>query len=897
MFTDLHHEALSAPSFDPFDVPELCKKREITVEDLHVGGTHKCIFILKYEGSGGEKGVTAVFSSNGGEMPSPGNRNFPSHRVQEVWTQMVQKGVKGEYLRDILMFYLQHNLFPPLDQQSYNALLLTFSAKGVNKKMKNILEEISLYLQNSIAETVRFSSNTFATAELLSVIQVGGLLPLLDVSTVDKLVRLLEDNDLWHGEKGKVLFFLCQAAGLFPDLISMDHVVRLNRLLSSWLWTPLTPMSTGSQLFGRFESAATEVDGSPAADIFTVLTIEMATFPFLRAKRVSPLRRLPSTCHLNEESVNIFNNSQMMNVHTFSVIKEWLNNVPESSSDQTVEHALLLDAVKEYCNIVVEQCFRKAQKEDVGLQKAVMCEVLNIIHRVVQLDRSRASKTLILVKRIYTHISDRFKSDNRDISILVRVFRFLLEFGDSTGYTPQHLYELFLGDTLYRCYSSGLAAWDIAVFLCEQHNKLELLLSRFFPNILKLVACHPAALVEEFLHLLPAMISSANAMELFSSLLDLPLLSATLLLHQAPAVVQLDVASPLWSRLLESVSNPAHQLHYTYLLRKESGKMDTPGRHNIQPSGSKGGTHISPVINCRFSSYLEVLADLRVHPLVMTCSEVTPLLIDVFLSAVEHQGNPHSLAEVLITMLRKVNKLYNVDGYPAAVYKILSKHLRQIVQLCPEGLLTNENEVSTYLSILDNCDTALDFYTHLVWAVGELASSTKSAHCNNYDVMTRLYETVESALYEILGQLSSKCVSLKLINIIAATLAKLASRCEDLIPRVMLCFHKVSTGISNTGLPTVDKQIVQSRVDELACILRNPTIAASVLTSSREEDPALSAVFASSSDDDGFTVVSHRKNNSANSNVCEDTVVHCSRARKLRTGNKTATDLQTVNKA
>nr|CAD7416122.1 unnamed protein product [Timema poppensis] len=226
----------------------------------------------------------------------------------------------------------------------------------------------------------------------------------------------------------------------------------------------------------------------------------------------------------------------------------------------------------------------------------------------------------------------------------------------------------------------------------------------------------------------------------------------------------------------------------------------------------------------------------------MTCSEVTPLLIDVFLSAVEHQGNPHSLAEVLITMLRKVNKLYNVDGYPAAVYKILSKHLRQIVQLCPDGLLTNENAVSTYLSILDNCDTALDFYTHLVWAVGELASSTKSAHCNNYDVMTRLYETVESALYEILGKLSSKCVSLKLINIMAATLAKLASRCEDLIPRVMLCFHKVSTGISNTGLPTVDKQIVLSRVDELACILRNPTIAASVLTSSREEDPALSAV-------------------------------------------------------
>nr|CAD7201566.1 unnamed protein product [Timema douglasi] len=52
---------------------------------------------------------------------------------------------------------------------------------------------------------------------------------------------------------------------------------------------------------------------------------------------------------------------------------------------------------------------------------------------------------------------------------------------------------------------------------------------------------------------------------------------------------------------------------------------------------------------------------------------------------------------------------------------------------------------------------------------------------------------------------------------------------------------------------------------------------------------------ASASADDGFTVVSRRKNNSANS-VREDPPAQRSRARKLLTGNKTATDLQTVNR-
>lgn len=67
-------------------------------------------------------------------------------------------------------------------------------------------------------------------------------------------------------------------------------------------------------------------------------------------------------------------------------------------------------------------------------------------------------------------------------------------------------------------------------------------------------------------------------MQVFHSLIDLPALSATLCLHQAPAVLQLDQsagsAGPQWMSLLETVHSPAFQPVFSFMLRMESGKGD-----------------------------------------------------------------------------------------------------------------------------------------------------------------------------------------------------------------------------------------------------------------------------------------------------------------------------------
>jgi hypothetical protein len=112
--------------------------------------------------------------------------------VQELWNQIFQKGVKGEILRDILMFYFQRKVFSPPPQKSYD-VLVTFSAKGISRKMKTvifqILEEICPCLESSIVETLSFSANNSVTIELMNCILVGGFVPLLDESAMERLFR------------------------------------------------------------------------------------------------------------------------------------------------------------------------------------------------------------------------------------------------------------------------------------------------------------------------------------------------------------------------------------------------------------------------------------------------------------------------------------------------------------------------------------------------------------------------------------------------------------------------------------------------------------------------------------------------------------------------------------
>ena len=117
------------------------------------------------------------------------------------------------------------------------------------------------------------------------------------------------------------------------------------------------------------------------------------------------------------------------------------------------------------------------------------------------------------------------------ISIIQQPYLLYCKFsGAVTGYNPQHFCTNFFRDVVYRSYSSEMAAFDIATFILDNINnttalqQLQQLITRYFPNLLKLIACHPASLVEEFTELIPAFMTPSTTVEV------LPLINKLILM-------------------------------------------------------------------------------------------------------------------------------------------------------------------------------------------------------------------------------------------------------------------------------------------------------------------------------------------------------------------------------
>uniref|UniRef100_A0AAY5LBI1 Adaptor related protein complex 5 subunit zeta 1 n=1 Tax=Esox lucius TaxID=8010 RepID=A0AAY5LBI1_ESOLU len=144
----------------------------------------------------------------------------------------------------------------------------------------------------------------------------------------------------------------------------------------------------------------------------------------------------------------------------------------------------------------------------------------------------------------------------------------------------------------------------------------------------------------------------------------------------------------------------------------------------------------------------------------------------------------------------------------------------------PSLVVDQSRELLEFAGITANVHSKEELYTHVVWVLGEYLSVSSDPRCS-VDLVTSCFEALEAVLFEVT---SSGCPSPRVVTSLLSTLAKLASRSHDLIPRVSLFLSKLRSGAISWCHSEEDVVAIVTRGEELWSLLKLPSVALSVLT-------------------------------------------------------------------
>uniref|UniRef100_A0A1A8SFL2 Adaptor-related protein complex 5, zeta 1 subunit n=1 Tax=Nothobranchius rachovii TaxID=451742 RepID=A0A1A8SFL2_9TELE len=611
--------------------------------------------------------------------------------------------------------------------------------------------------------------NTHAAALLLS--QARSRADLSNLCA--QLIRSLESRPS-EGPTQSLMFTLPVLNTVFtlsPECLTEDHVTLLSKKLVDWL---------------RYASIV-QGGGASSGGFFTGP----------RSRQPLPIAELDDDRSEVEGSV-------------VSVV-----SVTSSSSRLLPPKERLREKAFQYCQRLIEQCDRRAQKKaDSELQKACLVEAVCILDCVCAEDASMVYRAFPCMKALFGRLS----SDLSFARVLLPIAQFYLNHGEMDTVDCERVWKLVFGQFPAELFNDAFLAYELLRFL---RLNLENIQSRapefvqFFPNFLKFLAWDSPAVVEDFVDLLPSLVTTGTAVELLHTLLDLPCLTATLVLQLRSTC--LPIADPNSRGLLslEAFRNPAFRGLFLFLLRAQAGSGDTIDR--------LGTLH-------------ELLAEAADWPRVVRCAQTVPVLLHVYFNTVVKMDDRKLLAHLVLVMLERSSLLLRIPSYSKEIHRVFSCHLRRLCKLHPSLVVDQSHELLEFAGATANVYNKEEVYTHVVWVLGEYLSVSSDSRCS-VKLITSCFEALEAVLFEITSSTpppGTICPAPRVITTLMSALAKLASRSHDLIPRASLFLSKLRTVSRNGSVAWCadeeDLVAIVTRGEELWSLLKAPGVAQSVLT-------------------------------------------------------------------
>ncbi|KAM8765208.1 AP-5 complex subunit zeta-1 isoform 2-T2 [Rhynchonycteris naso] len=644
-------------------------------------------------------------------------------------------------------------------------------------------------------------------------------------SVGQRVFKVLESRQPDGPSLRPLLPVVSKVASLAPDTLHEDQTKLLNKRLADWLRYASVQQGPAHSSGGFFSTPRvrqpgpiTEVDGAVATDFFTVLSTGQR-----------------------------FTEDQWLNMQAFSMLRAWLlhgspegSGAPDTDDKSELEGStlsvlstasstsrLLLPQERlrekafEYCQRLIEQSNRRAlRKGDSDLQKACLVEAVLVLDVLCRQDPSFLYRTLSCLKALQA----RLCGDPACVRALLPLAQFFLTHGEAAALDSETVCQHVFTRLPSEFFHHPVLAFELVQF-CR--DSLPLLgrnlgiLRLSFPNLFKLLAWNSPPLTSEFVALLPSLVDASTAVEMLHALLDLPCLTAALdlQLRSSPATSE----RPLWDAslrtpsCLEAFRDPQFRGLFQHLLRaKASGTMErlVPLHQLLQP-----------MAGCAR---------------VLQCAEAVPILLQAFFSAVTQLADGALAKQLARQLLQRSDSLFQAPGYEASVHKVLSS---QFLALCAQHrplVVELGKELLEFVGGASGLRGGGGMLTAVVWAIGEYLSVSWDRRCT-VDQINKFFEALEAFLFEVTQSRPSvtlpKCPP-QLITTLMTTLTKLASRSQDLIPRVSLFLSKMRTLTQSPALDCQhwgeDAGAIATRATELLNLLKMPSVAQFVFTSSVE---------------------------------------------------------------
>ncbi|XP_041942118.1 AP-5 complex subunit zeta-1 isoform X1 [Alosa sapidissima] len=622
-----------------------------------------------------------------------------------------------------------------------------------------------------------------------------------------------------------------------PEILTEDQVNLVSRKLVDWLrYASIqqgATMSSGSFFSGprtRQPVPVTEVDGAVAGDFFTVLCVGRS-----------------------------FGEDQWMNMYAFSMIRKWLltydtegtsggesahlspiqimlSQVQDDRSEVDSSVVSMVSATSsssrllppkerlrekafEYCHRLIEQSDRKAIKRtDTELQKACIVEAVTIMDIICKEDPSYVYRAFPSVKALYGRIS----AELAYARVLIPIAQFYLNHSEMAAVDSEVVFRQLFSRFPSELFNEPALAYELVQFCRANIAVLKdgvSLYRQSFPNLFKFLAWNSPALISDYMELLPSLMSPNTAVEILHSLLDLPCLAATLDLQQRSATYQAS-ERVLWDHgskiasALEVFRQPSYRGLFLYILRPEAGSGDTIDRLNM--------LH-------------EVLSEMAASPRVMQCAQVVPVLLHVFFNNVTEFADQKLTNQLTLVLLERSSLLYNINQFKIELFRVFSTHIRALCKLHPSLIVDQCRELLDFAGSTANIYSKEELYTNVVWLIGEYLSVAHDPRCS-VELITSFFESLEAVLFEISQvrqSASPPSYPPHVLTTLMTTLAKLASRSQDLIPRLSLSLSKLCTFARSKPVLACyseeDAEEIITRAHELTNLLKLPSVAQFVL--------------------------------------------------------------------